>query len=109
MSLTIPIEDLSRLKVFAHLSPDGLPVLSLTMGSSSSVPTTTNPSGVYINFERTNENGFWSLSMKTIIEPQAQGSSRANTSNVNMREPSDLGPAGRGELLFPKEVMVVGS
>ncbi|KAK1232898.1 hypothetical protein PQX77_003966 [Marasmius sp. AFHP31] len=102
MSLTIPIEDLPRLKVIAHLSPDGLPVLSMTMGSSSSMPATTTSSGVYINFERTNENGFWSLSMKTFVDPQTQaqgvnedGSSRASTSGTNpMRESTDLDVTG---------------
>ncbi|KAL0578390.1 hypothetical protein V5O48_003611 [Marasmius crinis-equi] len=70
MSLTIPIEDLPRLKVFAHLSSAGLPVLSITMRSLSPLETVANgpSSGIYVSFERTNENGFWSLSMKTTFE-----------------------------------------
>ncbi|KAK7029389.1 hypothetical protein VNI00_014643 [Paramarasmius palmivorus] len=97
MSLTLPIEDISRLRVFAHLNKSGLPVLSLTMraSTSSSEPSAKPPSGIYINFERTNENGCWSLQMKTIFEEengeyQDNGSQDFNPLVTNPQPPDPL-------------------
>ncbi|KAI3611757.1 hypothetical protein WG66_007681 [Moniliophthora roreri] len=79
MSLTLPIEDISRLRVFAHLNNSGLPVLSLSLRSTAAGTESgmkPPPSGIYINFERTNEGGCWSLAMKAIFEEKTdnQGS-----------------------------------
>ncbi|KAJ8086664.1 hypothetical protein PM082_005487 [Marasmius tenuissimus] len=68
MSLSLPIEDLSRLKVTAHLSPSGQPVLSLTLRATPPSPPSIPPSsGIYVSFERSMENGCWSLVMNTTM------------------------------------------
>uniref|UniRef100_A0A0W0FJK7 Uncharacterized protein n=1 Tax=Moniliophthora roreri TaxID=221103 RepID=A0A0W0FJK7_MONRR len=68
MSLTLPIEDLSRLKVSATLSKTGQPMLSLVLNPSDNTVSNPNPSGIYVSFQGTVANGCWTLAMEAVFE-----------------------------------------
>ena len=67
MSLSLPIEDLPRLKVSARLSQDGTPILSLTLGGTPHQPRLCASSGIYVSLQTVVENGGSSLLMTTSI------------------------------------------
>lgn len=85
--ISLPIEDLSRLKVSSFLSESGQSVLSLTFQSSSPSPSAVMASsGVYVSFEWSiGENGCWESVMNTNM--QEKGDTRSCFSTMTSNTP----------------------
>ncbi|KAL0575703.1 hypothetical protein V5O48_006263 [Marasmius crinis-equi] len=96
MSISLPIEDLSRLRVWAHLSQSGQPVLSMTLKADASPrPSTSASSGIYVNFERCIENGCWSLAMDATVMQQDFGTTGDSRMSLDASESSFLDPSSQ--------------